>query len=58
MTRLHKRQEKAARKTRIKEQKNNRPPEGQDADIASIRPGPQPAPAWAAQPQRDGPVKR
>jgi len=58
MSRLHKRQEKAARKAEIKEQKNRRSPDTQDADIASIRPGPQPAPAWAAQPQREGPAKR
>lgn len=48
MARLQRRQDKAARKAVVKQQRQHSMPDPvhQDSEIAGIRPGPQPVPAW------------
>lgn len=47
LARQRKKQEKAARRQERKEEKMSRPrPDGEDPDIAGIRPGPQPENYW------------
>ena len=48
MARQQKRQQKAARKVQIREERRSTPDTDgvPDTEIADIRPGPQPVPAW------------
>lgn len=55
MARQQKQQEKDARRLELRKQKIEKPAATQgevDPEIAGIRPGPQPPPAWMETPQR------
>jgi hypothetical protein len=53
MARQQKQQDKTARRLETRRQKETRSPdETEDPEIAGIRPGPQPPPAWMEPPQK------
>jgi len=53
MARQQKQQDKTARRLETRRQKEARAPEEtEDPEIAGIRPGPQPPPAWLEAPQK------
>jgi hypothetical protein len=54
MARQQKQADKSARRLESKQSKGSKPEVtgGEDPEIAGIRPGPQPAPAWMEAPQR------